>query len=142
MWGDGTTCDTEQEAGLRDQYLGPISHVLEEDTKEYQHQKKKLENRRLDYDAKRTNLQKSKKDDKTDLENEMNAAKAKFEETVNTLRDIMAKIAANEVRAGSGAARRGWEWGGGGGGGGGHRLVGEATNPRSRWLYEPAIALA
>jgi len=60
--------------------------------------KKKLENRRLDYDAKRTNLQKSKKEDKSELENEVNNAKNKYEETISTLRDLMLKVSANEVR--------------------------------------------
>jgi len=65
-----------------------------------QHLKKKLENRRLDYDAKRTNLQKSKKEDKSELENEVNNAKNKYEETISTLRDLMLKVSANEVRGG------------------------------------------
>ena len=71
-----------------------------------QHQRKKLENRRLDYDAKRTNLAKSKKEDKSDLEAEVLMAKTKFEETIGTLRDVMLKIAANEVGGRPGARPR------------------------------------
>ncbi|KAK4118739.1 BAR-domain-containing protein [Parathielavia appendiculata] len=48
--------------------------------KEYQNARKKLENRRLNYDASITKLQKAKRDDFR-LEEELRAAKAKYEES-------------------------------------------------------------
>ncbi|KAI8146274.1 hypothetical protein BJV82DRAFT_601149 [Fennellomyces sp. T-0311] len=64
---------------LKDDYMAVLGSGLQE-YKEYQSLKKKLESRRLDYDAKLGRLQKAKKE-KPELEQEMQASKLKYEET-------------------------------------------------------------
>lgn len=58
--------------------------------KEYSNLRKKLESRRLDYDAKLGRLQKSKKE-KPELEQEMQASKMKYEDSEY---DVIQKMAA------------------------------------------------
>ena len=57
--------------------------------------KSKLENRRLDYDAKMNKVQKTKKENQT-LEEEARVAQAKYEETLGVLWDKMVEIESNE----------------------------------------------
>ncbi|KAI8884225.1 hypothetical protein K501DRAFT_248191 [Backusella circina FSU 941] len=59
--------------------------------KEYDHLKKKLMSRRLDYDAKLNRLSKAKKE-KPELEQEMQASRIKYEETEHELIQKMAYI--------------------------------------------------
>jgi len=87
----------ETETKMNEVFLQPLTQVLEGDLKEWQHQKKKLELRRLDYDAKNTKL-KSSKGPKDELENDVNGARSKFEETLQSCRELMIKISLeNEV---------------------------------------------
>jgi chromosome segregation ATPase len=65
--------------------------------KEYQSLRKKLESRRLDYDAKLARLQKSKKE-KPELEQEMQAAKMKYEEAEYDVIQKLASLQEFEVR--------------------------------------------
>ncbi|KAG0311913.1 hypothetical protein BGZ99_009838 [Dissophora globulifera] len=59
--------------------------------KEYQTMQKKLQSRRLDYDAKLLKVQKAKKE-KPEWEEEMQASKAKYEETRENVLNLMATI--------------------------------------------------
>lgn len=56
----------------------------------------KLENRRLDYDAKLNRLQKSKKEDPI-LEEEMRIAHKKYEESLAAAEDLMLSLNEREV---------------------------------------------
>lgn len=58
--------------------------------------KKKLESRRLDYDAKLGKVQKAKKE-RPDLEQDMQAAKTKYEDTEADLRNRMIAFVESEV---------------------------------------------
>lgn len=58
---------------------------------------KKLHSRRLDYDAKLAKVQKAKKE-KPEWEEEMQAAKAKYEETRECVLGIMSAISESQVR--------------------------------------------
>ncbi|KAI8376334.1 uncharacterized protein BYT42DRAFT_383275 [Radiomyces spectabilis] len=73
---------------VKDGYMATLERGLQE-YKEYLSLKKKLESRRLDYDAKLSRLQKSKKE-KPELEQETQAAKIKYEEIEY---DIIQKMA-------------------------------------------------
>ena len=64
--------------------------------KDYVNLKKKLENRRLDYDAKLNKLNKSKKE-KPALEVEVTAAQTKYNETLADLQILMSSFAEREV---------------------------------------------
>ncbi|KAI8888949.1 BAR-domain-containing protein [Backusella circina FSU 941] len=77
-----------QEVG--DGYLKTLSNGLEE-YKRYDHLKRKLESRRLDYDAKLNRLGKAKKE-KPELEQEMQASRIKYQETEHDLFDQMARM--------------------------------------------------
>ncbi|RHZ47942.1 hypothetical protein Glove_564g51 [Diversispora epigaea] len=61
------------------------------DLKQYQNLKRKLESRRLDYDAKLNKVQKSKKE-KPELEEELRAAKEKYDDTTDELCTKMQSI--------------------------------------------------
>ncbi|KAF9538950.1 hypothetical protein EC957_006010 [Mortierella hygrophila] len=63
--------------------------------KEYQAMQKKLHSRRLDYDAKLAKVQKAKKE-KPEWEEEMQAAKAKYEETRECVLGIMSAISESQ----------------------------------------------
>ena len=64
--------------------------------KEFEYLKKKLENRRLDYDAKQNKLNKCKKE-KPSLEEEMRAAQYKYEETYSDMQNLMLRFGDKEV---------------------------------------------
>ncbi|KAG0085476.1 hypothetical protein BGZ93_008101 [Podila epicladia] len=63
--------------------------------KEYQAMQKKLQSRRLDYDAKLAKVQKAKKE-KPEWEEEMQAAKSKYEDTRECILGIMTAISDSE----------------------------------------------
>lgn len=65
--------------------------------KEYQTLQKKLQSRRQDYDAKLAKVQKAKKE-KPEWEEEMQAAKAKYEETRENVLNLMTSINESQVR--------------------------------------------
>lgn len=65
--------------------------------KEYQTLQKKLQSRRQDYDAKLAKVQKAKKE-KPEWEEEMQAAKAKYEETRENVLNLMTTINESQVR--------------------------------------------
>jgi chromosome segregation ATPase len=70
--------------------------ALQTSMKDYSQLKKKLENRRLDYDAKLNKLNKSKKE-KPGLGEEMNTAQAKYNETLADVEALMSTFAEREV---------------------------------------------
>lgn len=80
---------------LKDGFVGKLDSLAEEQ-KEYEHIKKKLENRRLDFDAKLNQVQKVKKE-APKLEEETRVAQMKYEETMSTLTSKMIDINATEV---------------------------------------------
>ncbi|ORX49130.1 BAR-domain-containing protein [Hesseltinella vesiculosa] len=82
-------------ASVRKQYVDLLQHGVHA-YKDYSSLKKKLESRRLDYDAKVSRLQKSKKE-KPEWEQEMQAAKMKYEETEYDL--IQKMVALQEYEA-------------------------------------------
>lgn len=65
-------------------------------TKEFDKLRKKLKNRRLDYDAKNNKLQKSKKEDPA-LEENVKTTKLKYEETLNMLEGMMVSVSKQET---------------------------------------------
>ncbi|KAJ1550870.1 hypothetical protein HK096_004507 [Nowakowskiella sp. JEL0078] len=71
--------------------LGAVLH----DMKEFYSMKKKMENRRLDFDAKHNRAQKSKREN-ADIFEEANYAKAKYEESLNDVTQRMVRISVNE----------------------------------------------
>ncbi|KAI9143861.1 hypothetical protein BKA69DRAFT_1122898 [Paraphysoderma sedebokerense] len=85
---------TEYLSKIRSGYLAHLEGYISE-MKEYSHLKKKLENRRLDYDAKLNKVQKSKKE-KLNLEEEMRMAQAKYEETLQDTTDKMISLSGHE----------------------------------------------
>ncbi len=72
-----------------------MDRVLE-DQKEYDYLKKKLENRRLDFDAKLNQVQKTKKENQK-LEEETRGAQGKYEETLEHLTHKMIDINSTDV---------------------------------------------
>ncbi|ORY97659.1 hypothetical protein BCR43DRAFT_563071 [Syncephalastrum racemosum] len=64
---------------VKEDYMETLERGMQE-YREYLNLRKKLESRRLDYDAKLSKLQKAKKE-KPELEQEMQASKMKYEET-------------------------------------------------------------
>jgi hypothetical protein len=74
------------------------SMALYTSMKDYDSMKKKLENRRLDYDAKLNKFNKSKKD-KPGLEEEMKTAQKKYNETLADIESLMSTFAEREVFA-------------------------------------------
>ena len=70
--------------------------ALNASMKDYAALKKKLEMRRLDYDAKLNKLNKSKKE-KPGLEEEMKTAQKKYHETLNDVEELMETFAQREV---------------------------------------------
>lgn len=67
---------------------------LKDGLKEYDRLKKKLENRRLDFDAKHNKYQKSKKDDSAQ---EVQVAHEKYEETLADMERLMKSMKLREV---------------------------------------------
>jgi hypothetical protein len=72
-----------------------LDGILEE-SKEYDQLKKKLENRRLDFDAKLNQVQKAKKET-PQLEEATRVAQSKYEETMTALTNKMIEINSTEV---------------------------------------------
>lgn len=70
--------------------------TLSSSMNDYATLKKKLESRRLDYDAKLNRLSKSKKE-KPGLEEEMKTAQKKYHETLNDVENLMSTFAEREV---------------------------------------------
>jgi hypothetical protein len=64
--------------------------------KEYARLESKLENRRLDFDAKLNKINKSKKEN-TVLEEETRAAQAKYEETLEVMTQKMLELNSQDV---------------------------------------------
>ncbi|KAG0737027.1 hypothetical protein G6F62_009753 [Rhizopus arrhizus] len=81
-------CQDDFANSMKYDYLDKLEEGMNQ-FKEYQSLRKKLESRRLDYDAKLARLQKSKKE-KPELEQEMQAAKMKYEEAEY---DVIQKLA-------------------------------------------------
>ncbi len=79
---------------VRQGFLFDVSEILGT-VREFDHLRKKLENRRLDYDAKQNKLNKSKKE-KPQLEEEARAAQFKYEETYNDLLALMSHFGERE----------------------------------------------
>ncbi|KAJ3107120.1 hypothetical protein HDU97_004813 [Phlyctochytrium planicorne] len=77
---------------------GFVNHLNEimGDMKEYQKLKTKLENRRLDFDAKLNRVHKSKKENSV-LEEEIRVAQNKYEETLSDTTDKMIALNSNEA---------------------------------------------
>ncbi|RUP23581.1 hypothetical protein BC936DRAFT_138983 [Jimgerdemannia flammicorona] len=84
-------------AKVKDGYLTTLDKTTAE-VKDYQALKRKLESRRLDYDAKLGKVQKAKKE-RPDLEQEMQAAKTKYEDTETDLRNKMITFVESEEDA-------------------------------------------
>jgi hypothetical protein len=76
-------------------YMATLANGLQ-DYKEYDSLRKKLASRRLDYDSKLNRLNKAKKE-KPELEQEMQAARIKYEDTEHDLIQKMAYIQEFEV---------------------------------------------
>ncbi|KAJ3284581.1 hypothetical protein HDU76_008270, partial [Blyttiomyces sp. JEL0837] len=79
---------------VRDGYFGEMDRTLA-DMKEYNRLKTKLENRRLDFDAKLNKIQKSKKENAV-MEEETRMAQSKYEETLADLTTRMVSLNSNE----------------------------------------------
>ncbi|KAK9768263.1 hypothetical protein K7432_001230 [Basidiobolus ranarum] len=79
---------------FRQDYVNGLERTLT-DMKELQQSRKKLESRRLDYNAKLNTVQKTKKD-KPELEDQMRTAEMKFHETMDDVHSRMVDIGNNE----------------------------------------------
>lgn len=66
------------------------------ETKDFERLRKKLKNRRLDYDANNNKLQKSKKEDPA-LEETVKTTKMKYEETLQKLEEMMVAVSKQET---------------------------------------------
>lgn len=89
-------CQDDFANSMKYDYLDKLEEGMNQ-FKEYQSLRKKLESRRLDYDAKLARLQKSKKE-KPELEQEMQAAKMKYEEAEYDVIQKLASLQEFEVR--------------------------------------------
>ncbi|CAG8676998.1 19533_t:CDS:2 [Racocetra fulgida] len=88
------SCQLEHASKVREEFLESLDASIEE-LKQYQQMNRKLESRRLNYDAKLNKMQKSKKE-KPELEEEMRAAKEKYENTKEELHKKMITINESE----------------------------------------------
>lgn len=79
---------------MRQGLLFEVAEILGT-VKEFEHLKKKLDNRRLDYDARQNKLSKSKKE-KPALEEEVRACQFKYEETHNDMLGLMMRFGERE----------------------------------------------
>lgn len=70
--------------------------ALLNETKEFERLRKKLKNRRLDYDANNNKLQKSKKEDHV-LEETVKTTKMKYDETHQKLEETMVTVSKQEI---------------------------------------------
>ncbi|CAG8489510.1 7373_t:CDS:2 [Scutellospora calospora] len=84
------SCQLEHASKVREDFIESLDASIE-DLKQYQQMKKKLESRRLNYDAKLSKMQKSKKE-KPELEEEMRNAKEKYEDSKEELHKKMRTI--------------------------------------------------
>lgn len=80
---------------IKDGYKATLLNGIKE-YKEYDYLRKKLASRRLDYDSKLNRLNKAKKE-KPELEQEMQAARIKYQETEHDLIQKMAYMQEFEV---------------------------------------------
>lgn len=90
-----STVQLELVAKVRQGFLFDVGEILTA-VQDFDRLQKKLENRRLDYDAKQNKLNKSKKE-KPALEEETKAAHYKYEETYNDLISLMSRFGEREV---------------------------------------------
>lgn len=81
---------------IKDTYQGQFDGLIEI-LKEVAHLKKKLNNRRLDFDAKNNKRKKEKKANK-ELDDETALAERKYFETLEQLTNLMASMGEREVR--------------------------------------------
>ncbi|KAJ3209855.1 Endophilin-A2 [Dinochytrium kinnereticum] len=88
------TLQTNLAAAVQDGYVNHLNNITT-DMKEYQKVKTKLENRRLDFDAKLNRVHKSKKEN-TVLEEEIRVAQNKYEESLSDTTDRMIALNSNE----------------------------------------------
>lgn len=70
--------------------------ALLNETNDFEKLRKKLKNRRLDYDANNNKLQKSKKEDPS-LEENVKTTKYKYEETLQKLEEMMIYVSKQET---------------------------------------------
>lgn len=70
--------------------------ALLNETKDFERLRKKLKNRRLDYDANNNKLQNSKKEDHA-LEETVKTTKMKYEETLQKLEEMMVTVSKQET---------------------------------------------
>lgn len=70
--------------------------ALLNETKDFERLRKKLKNRRLDYDANNNKLQKSKKEDPA-LEENVKTTKMKYEDTLHKLEEMMVSVSKQET---------------------------------------------
>jgi myosin heavy subunit len=75
-------------------YYAQVESLID-NMKDYQSLKKKLKNRRLDYDAKQNKLHKSKKE-KPEQEEEVRVAQAKYEKTLQQIQELMDSFSEKE----------------------------------------------
>lgn len=90
-----STVQLELVSKVRQGFLFDVGEILTA-VQDFDRLQKKLENRRLDYDAKQNKLNKSKKE-KPALEEETKAAHYKYEETYNDLISLMSRFGEREV---------------------------------------------
>lgn len=81
---------------IKNRYMSVLENGLQE-YKDYDALRKKLELKRLDYDSKLNRLNKAKKE-KPELEQEMQGAKMKYEDTEHDLIQKMAYLQEFEVK--------------------------------------------
>ncbi|KAI8914213.1 hypothetical protein EDD86DRAFT_187059, partial [Gorgonomyces haynaldii] len=79
---------------LKDGYLSCLERDLEA-MKEYDKMVTKLENRRLDFDAKMNRMQRAKKES-PELEEETRVAQSKYEETLTQITELMIQLNSND----------------------------------------------
>ena len=79
---------------LRDSFVSKLEAFMA-DLKHYKYLRGKLQNRRLDYDAKANKIQKAKKE-KPDLDEDMRNAQQKYEETLLELEHLMISLSDRE----------------------------------------------
>ncbi|KAJ3172357.1 hypothetical protein HK101_011149 [Irineochytrium annulatum] len=84
----------EHASMIQNSYVNQLQGVLN-DLRDYARLKAKLENRRLDFDAKLNKLHKSKKEDSV-LEEGCRVAQSKYEETLSDTTDKMIELNTNE----------------------------------------------
>ncbi|RKO96350.1 hypothetical protein CXG81DRAFT_9985, partial [Caulochytrium protostelioides] len=79
---------------VRDGYVQNLQNILAQ-MREYEHHKKKLESRRLDYDSKVNKILKSRRE-KPELEEELRQSQLKYEESLEETTRLMISLNTNE----------------------------------------------